>query len=400
MAIINGSFKLLATSFGVGSVLMIKGIVGDVNLYSQKFMDDKEIQPTFTQKKVVSVEALNDIKRENNSPKIQYFGMSKENMAKLGGSWEITVITESVHGKDEIIYNKFQNSSDRKKVIKVDFEQIGTSLVKLDNDPESVYRISYLTEHNTIALFKEIDGGFEIIEGKKLLETKKVLRPLRRVIAETGSNSDSSRNDVTLEDQENGDFYLMDAIDPVRSSTRPTAMKDEVSGSVTISEQSISSLSVVLHKGKSIETSISISEININDGGQITADYEGETISGIISSNGKGAKTIRFATGPLQGATLNFVSQEKWDLVEEQQEAARLAREESEESNIAREVAAISKRNERVRVEKNENEEDDSEITEEELEEIEEIDTEEEIATKFEESGFSFAGEAVQIAKK
>jgi hypothetical protein len=401
MAIFNGSFKLLATSFGVGSVLVIKGFVSDVNLYSNKFMNDNEIKPAIATEKVVTEVAKSVALPVSNQPKIQFLSMSDANKKKLEGEWEITVITESIGGKDEVVYNKHQRSADRSKMIKVNFEQIDTSIVRIDGDDLSTYKVSYLTEYNTIALFKEIDGGYEIIEGRKIRKSAlDSLKTSTRVVSRSNNNEEDHLAQPAI--PEVGDFFLIDALNPIKSSDRLTAAKDQVSGSVTVGEQNISSLSVTLHRGTNKEVSLSISEIEINDGGQISAEYEGESIAGIITANGKGAKTIRFATGPLQGATLNFVSQDKWDHIREQQEIARLAREESEQSNIAREVAAISKQDEgqRRNAAREELEDSEEELEEELEEEVEELESEEEITKKFEESGFSFGGEATTVALK
>ena len=56
----------------------------------------------------------------------------------------------------------------------------------------------------------------------------------------------------------------------------------------------------------------------------------GEIVHGIITNNGQDAYRVRFATGPLQGAMLNFLSYEQLEIMQEREEEAKFKAEEAQ----------------------------------------------------------------------
>src|SRR5690606_875876 len=103
---------------------------------------------------------------------------------------------------------------------------------------------------------------------------------------------------------------------------------DLVSGNLSLSNGNIEALSASVRGADGNERSIDISYAEIKDGGQFHVDYMGEMGHGIITNNGEDAFRVRFATGPLQGAMLNFMSYEQLDIMREREEEAKFKAEE------------------------------------------------------------------------
>ena len=167
---------------------------------------------------------------------------------------------------------------------------------------------------------------------------------------------------------------------------------DAVSGKATLREGVLQYVDVrVSANGQTYSIEIPFAEIN--DGGQFTADLEGQSVSGILTNNGQSAFRIRFATGPMAGAILNFITQSEFERLQD-------LRENTEQPGTAENVVEDRMDNAqdlvRVKMEEQERaaEERESQNTKVETAPIEEATTEtvtpEEMAERIQASGFDF----------
>jgi hypothetical protein len=211
---------------------------------------------------------------------------------KIDGEWEITRII----GSDErVTYDKINNPEDAEKTIKVPMKLIRTSEIMVNNDPGLIYKISLLSDFGTIAIYKTINGGQEILEAKRV---KKVVKPAA----------------VANEEIE---LVLERALNQSKSSKILTG--SEVSGEMTLTKGSIEGLSVSLTNTNGEVQNIDIASAQLMDGGSFKADVGDEEVAGVVFNNGKDGYRLSFVTGPLAGAMLNFVTK---DAIDEMQDKA------------------------------------------------------------------------------
>lgn len=208
---------------------------------------------------------------------------------KVNGKWEITRIV----GSDEVVtYDKLNNPEDSKKNIVVPLKLVGTSSVMVNNDKDLVYKISLLSDFGTIAIFKKMGNGFEIIEARMIREKK----------AEVAI---SEEVELVLERALN------------QSKSNKILSGSDISGEMTLTKKSIEGLSVSLTNTNGEVQSIDIASAQLLDGGSFKADVDGEEVSGVVFNNGKDGYRLSFVTGPLAGAMLNFVTAGELEKIEQ-----------------------------------------------------------------------------------
>ncbi len=227
-----------------------------------------------------------------------YLPVNEENIKKINTVWEITRIVDE---ESKVAFDKFQNIEDSKKSIKIKMELIGNGMVRVDGDNEQVYRVSILTDFGTIALFKKMDKGFEILEAKKF-------------------SKNIEKNNVSVENEV--DLVLERALN--QSKSNKVLVGDSVSGQMTLSQNNISGFSVELRNENGETQNVEIDFADLLDGGSFKAEFNGEEISGVLFNNGKDGYRVSFVTGPLAGAMLNFVTKESFDsILEKDLESSR-----------------------------------------------------------------------------
>ena len=220
-----------------------------------------------------------------------YFPAIADNVRKINTEWEITRIVDN---NENIAFDKLNNADDAKKSIKVPFELIGNGIVRVNKDNQQVYRISLLSEFGTIALFKKLGDGFEIIEAKKIAQLS---------------------NNAALVVDEAVELVLERALNQAKSNS--VLEGDNVSGQVTLSSKAIAGLSVELRNPNGESQNIEIDTADLMDGGAFKAEVNGEEVSGVVLNNGKDGYRISFVTGPIAGSMLNFVTKDQMEKVEE-----------------------------------------------------------------------------------
>lgn len=348
------TFKAYFLSAAIAGVVLA-GTYADIQLKSNSFMFETKLD-------IVSFSA-EDTKRivasrvhDYNLPAVSYLGVTAENKAKINGKWEVTRVLDN---KGNAIYDSYKNVEDKKSIIIVDMKLSSTSTVVLDEDLNQVFKISLLTKRNTIALFKVVNGGYEILEAKKMIKKPAfkpaVLASSRPTLVEP-KNVTKKKKGIRINDME---LFLESALNPLQS--RNILNVTQVSGNLSVFDGSIQDFSASLNTGSSKEVNLDFSFAEIKDGGQFEAEVSGSMATGIITNNGESSYKIRFATGPLQGAILTFVTQEKIDITNEKFANYEEKRELQQSTNTLEMKGESSEREEVERVpaeEANESEED------------------------------------------
>lgn len=282
------SKKAIIALLSVSSIV-IAGTIRDMKTHSKKLSTEQVVADSLLADRSVASLEVSKVAQIN-------LPMNVENIKKINSSWEIARIVDA---DKTVAFDKFQNPEDAKKSIKIKMELIGNGIVRINNDNQQVYHVSILSDFGTIAIFKKIGNGFEILEAKKL-------QPVTEAKA--------------LIVGEEVDLVLERALNQTKSSK--VLVGDSVSGRVTITNKILNSLSVELKNENGETQSIEIDTADLMDGGTFKAEVNGQEVSGVIFNNGKDGYRMSFVTGPLAGAMLNFVTKEQFDKIQEQEEEA------------------------------------------------------------------------------
>ncbi|MBC7428925.1 MAG: hypothetical protein H7336_09960 [Bacteriovorax sp.] len=227
---------------------------------------------------------------ENATQKVAVMLVDMSKASLINGNWEITRIV----GADGVVtFDKNNNPEDAKKINKVPMKLVSTSLVRLNNDKDLQYKISLLSDFGTIAIFKNMGNGFEIIEAKKIKSTAR---------------------DVNVASDE-VELVLERALNQAKSGK--ILMGSDIEGSMTLTKTSIEGLSARLTNANGEVQSIDVASAQLMDGGSFKADVDGEEVAGVVFNNGKDGYRLSFVTGPLTGAMLNFVTAGELNKIEE-----------------------------------------------------------------------------------
>lgn len=216
--------------------------------------------------------------------------VNEVNSNKINTLWEVTRII----GSDEsVTFDKSANPADAKKSIKVKMKLVNNSRVKVNNDDGLVYNVSLLSEFGTIALYKKIGNGFEILEARRV-ETQK--------------------SNTSLIVSEEVELVLERALNQAKSNKLLEG--NDVSGQVSLSDKAITGLSVELRNPNGETQNIEIDTADLMDGGTFKAEVNGEEVSGVVFNNGKDGYRISFVTGPIAGSMLNFVTKDQMEKIQ------------------------------------------------------------------------------------
>lgn len=323
--------------------VVLAGTYADLKLKSNAFMFEDKIDIVSFRPEEADRFVASRV-HEFNQPAVTYLGVNAKNKKKINGRWEVTRVLDT---KGDPIYDSYNNAEDRKSIIVVNMELISTSTVALDKDPNQVFKISLLTDKNTIALFKVINGGYEILEAKKIIPRPKFKSLARNkkpelVAPKRVAEKKSEKKGVRIKDV---DLLLESALNPLQS--RNILNVTQVNGSLSIFDGSIQDFSASLNTGSNNEVNLDFSFAEIRDGGQFEADISGELATGIITNNGENSFKVRFATGPFQGAILTFVTQEKYDQTQEKfanfEEKRQEQMRKAEQNRIQQEVEEVER---------------------------------------------------------
>ncbi|MBH47994.1 MAG: hypothetical protein CME71_07460 [Halobacteriovorax sp.] len=316
--------KLTMGMAGLLSLAVVANVNFERSLYSDSFMIDSSAK--------ITSRRLDDsfarvVASEQKADKIavKYLEFSEENKAKINGAWEVMRGFEDINDRVSEFYNKF--NSNTKAVVKIELELAVGGVYVRGEEFENFFYISDITDSGTISVVRKLgDQHFEVLEAKKMAKEK----PRQAVVAQV--QKEEVRESVReykkgVELQKDLDMVMERALLPELS--KDVIVGDMVSGSLSLSGGNIEVLSAIIRNEKGEERSIDLSYAEIKDGGQFQVDYMGEIIHGIITNNGTDAYRVRFATGPLQGAMLNYMTYEQLDVMREREEEAKWKAEEA-----------------------------------------------------------------------
>jgi len=272
------SKKAIIVALSLGSVVLA-GTIKDINSRTVNKAHQELVEMTPAERSLASEE-------QTHSQRIAVMKVTMNEAFRIDGEWEVTRII----GADEVVtYDKVNNPEDANKTIKVPMKLIRTSEIMVNNDPGLIYKISLLSDFGTIAIYKTINGGQEILEAKRV---KKAVKKEAAVSEEI-------------------ELVLERALNQTKSNKILTG--SEVSGEMTLTKGSIEGLSVSLTNTNGEVQNIEISSAQLMDGGSFKADVGDEEVAGVVFNNGKDGYRLSFVTGPLAGAMLNFVTKDAID---------------------------------------------------------------------------------------
>ena len=316
------SKKAIIAILSLGSVVLA-GTIKDINSRTVNRAHAEEVEMAPIERNLAS-------EAQTASQRIAVMRVEMNEAFKIDGEWEVTRII----GSDEVVtYDKMNNPEDANKTIKVPMKLIRTSEVMVNNDSGLVYKISLLSDFGTIAIYKTINGGQEILEAKRVKKvvTEEVAQP------------------------EEVELVLERALNQSKSTKILTG--SEVAGEMLLTKNSIEGLSVSLTNTNGEVQNIDISSAQLMDGGSFKADVGDEEVAGVVFNNGKDGYRLSFVTGPLAGAMLNFVTK---DALEEMQDKSNEANDEyitqePREEALAQQAAVDNAIQERIEVAADEN---------------------------------------------
>lgn len=272
------SKKAIIVALSLGSVVLA-GTIKDINSRTVNKAHQELVDMTPAERSLASEE-------QTHSQRIAVMKVTMSEAFKIDGEWEVTRIV----GSDEVVtYDKVNNPEDANKTIKVPMKLVGTSEVMVNNDSGLIYKISLLSDFGTIAIYKTINGGQEILEAKRVKK--------------------AAKTEVAV--SEEVELVLERALNQTKSNKILTG--SEVSGEMTLTKGSIEGLSVSLTNTNGEVQNIEISSAQLMDGGSFKADVGDEEVAGVVFNNGKDGYRLSFVTGPLAGAMLNFVTKDAID---------------------------------------------------------------------------------------
>ena len=210
---------------------------------------------------------------------------------RINAKWEITRI---IAANEVVTFDKLNNVDDQNKSIIVPFKLVSPTKVMINNDNGLVYNISLLSNYGTIAIFKQMGSGFEIIEAK--------------MIKESTEASESIEEEVEL--------FLERALNSSKSNKVLTG--SDAIGEMLLTKESIESLRITLTNTNGTVQNIDVPSVELKAGGTFTVEVDGEEATGVIFANGKEGYRLNFVTGPLAGAMLNFMTKSQKDMVDAQ----------------------------------------------------------------------------------
>lgn len=308
------------------------GFVADHNFSSQNFVSKANFERLYPKAhQLGSNRLVASNEEEKQLPKIQYIPFNQDNRVLVNGLWKVMRLT-NFEGK--VIFDSYKNREDLKKNLNINASLVGTSMVMLDNDPNQVFRISFMPKKNSLVLFRGVKDGFEVLEALREAP-KPVLQEIKKAEVAKAPVEEDNKAEETSENEKRGirylempELYLISAINPARGNN--VVDGEKVVGQLSLESGSVSNMSVRIEYPNGVDT-LEVNFARLNDGGQFTYESaDGSTYHGVVMNNGKSSYRVRMATGPLQGAILDFVTPDKFEEVVAAREEEALKREEAE----------------------------------------------------------------------
>lgn len=265
-------------------------IVGIIGYGTKRDMNYRNVDHLSIYSEIDSAERrLASEQRDDKRLKSRFLTISLSEAYKINGEWELSRI---IGPDEEIKYDRFNNSGDGKKALKINLELLEGSVVRVDKNNDHVYRIIALSSNGMISLSKETQTGVEIVEARR--STDKIIGSASSSSLEVGDDKQS--------------LILERALNQNKSAT--VLLGPDAMGDMELTKTSIERISVTLTNPSGEVQSIDLSNVALLEGGTFNAEDNGESISGVVLNNGKDGFRVSFVTGPLAGAMLNFVTED------------------------------------------------------------------------------------------
>lgn len=270
------------------SAVAFAEIVYDREFYSDDFMASApEVNIE------VKIEAPAPVKKVAKKPAPRVQRVDLDQAGKVNGKWEIVRILN-----EELIpvYDKNTRIEDENSEIIVDLELISLSTVRVNDDADQTFSISMMTSRGTMALFKPFGNGYEVLEARRVVEKKEAL-------AASAVASAPKQTKIEKRFEMNQELVLKSALNPTQSGEVMKGSK--VTGSIYLMGDQVmfENISLSSSNGKQTETLSFEARLDGNTG---HINYNNE-IQGIVSVVGDKEVRVRFSTGPLANAMLNFM---------------------------------------------------------------------------------------------
>ncbi len=296
MSTAKAIIKAVTMGLTVVSFIAVAETYYDKKFYTANFMDKVEevridITPAVEKRVVAS--------KEKDLPLIHKVEM--KNKSLVDGSWMITRVSQFFDDNERVVFDKYNKSEDRDAEVIVDFKMLETSVVRINEDVQQTYRISLLTENGTIALFKEFGEGYEVVEARRIKEEVKLESEEESLVQIEKKNKFDIRDDL----------FLVSAVDPKRDKN--LLKGEKVEGYAYLKNGELILEGIQLHVGTQNQTDSLSTEMRIKNHGTFN-DQNGS--QGIVTITSKEEIKVRFSTGPLAGALLNFASYDKKEEIE------------------------------------------------------------------------------------
>jgi len=322
--------KLIILPILIVSFVAFAESVYDQDFYASDFMN--EVAEVEIEIDVPAVETAVRAVAQKRLPGVQRVSLSEKSL--INGNWEVVRVLD----KDlKPVYDKRANFEDKRSEIIVKLDLIKMSTVRINDSSDQTYSISLFNKKGTIALFKPFEGGYEILEARRVSQKEKVSS---KIIVD-------KRSKIEKRFERNQELTLVSALHPTKN--KDILKGSKVSGSLYLMGDQVSFDGVTLETGKDDFEALSFqAEIDGNTG---HLNYENK-IQGIVSVVGNKEVKVRFSTGPLAGAMLSFMVPSAIDNVEKeelQEEVAAVEEEQEqtlEERYESREVASEEDREE------------------------------------------------------
>ena len=287
--------KALTIGTTIVSFVAVAETYYDRQFYTASFMDNVEqVNIDINAKAEKRIVAS----KEKELPLIQKVVMDKA--ALIDGQWMITKIFQVYEDDENIVFDAL-NGNDSE--VEVDMRLLDISTVRINDDYDQTYMVSLLTESGTIALFKEFGDGYEVVEARRVIEEEK-----EQKVTEETQEVTEEKSKFDIEE----DMYLVSAVDPKRG--QGVVKGSQVEGYAYLKNGELIIESAQLHIGSNIQTESLSTEARIKAHGTFN-DERGS--QGIVTITNEKEIKVRFSTGPLEGAMLNFATYERKNQIEE-----------------------------------------------------------------------------------
>lgn len=295
--------KALAKTFIIGagfvSLIAVAETYYDQKFYTASFIDQvQEVNfklPSKAENRIVA-------SKEKKLPIVQE--VTLDNASLIDGDWKITKV---INDLGDVTYDSEKDFS--KDAVVVEMKLISISTVRIDNDLEQTFKVSYLTENGTIALFKEFGEGYEIVQAIRY--NKPVKKEVKKAVT---ASEETSQKEVTPGQKFHIDeaLTLLSAIDPKK--TRSALRGNLVQGNAYLNNGELILEGVAIHLETPQQTEMVSTEVRLKGHGAFNDD---NGIAGVVTNVTKNEIKVRFSTGPLAGVMLNFVTDQKKSEIEE-----------------------------------------------------------------------------------